>query len=236
MKITPGIFMTGTDTSVGKTFVACAMLRALRSLGMDVGVMKPVETGCGDALVPADAVALREAAGVTDSIDDINPFRFRDPLAPSSCAEIEKRPVDMDRIMTAYREMAARHEFMVVEGAGGLLVPITDTETISDMANKLGLPLIVVARTRLGTINHTLLTLSHADRVGLKVAGIILNPADEGGWGDTEEWGRREIEKRAGVPILGVIPHAGKGLEAAASFINTKELLAQLSVIQQNVC
>lgn len=231
MSKTAGIFITGTDTGVGKTFVACAIVCALKARGIDVGVMKPVETGCGDDLIPADALALKDAAGVAADISEICPFRYKAPLAPASCAEIEGRPFDIGRISETYRALASRHRFMVVEGAGGLLVPLSAQHTISDLVKTLNLPLVIVSRVRLGAINHTLLTVSCAQQAGIKVAGIIMNAVDGGEWGETEEWGRREIERRAGVPLLGVLPHFSQSPRAAADCDAMQGLVARLITI-----
>lgn len=233
MNKTAGIFITGTDTGVGKTFVACAIVRALKAHGVDVGVMKPVETGCGDDLIPADALSLKEAAGVADDISEICPFRYKAPLAPSSCAEIEGRSFDIEQVRATYHALASRHRLMVVEGAGGLLVPLTPQQVIADLMKILNLPVVIVARTRLGTINHTLLTVSSARQAGIDVAGIIMNAADDGEWGETEEWGGREIERRAGVPLLGTIPHAPAAVQAA-SRLDIKGLLAKSGYLNQN--
>lgn len=231
MSSVPGIFITGTDTGVGKTFVACAIVRALKARGIDVGVMKPVETGCGNELTPADALALKDAAGVADDISEICPFRYKASLAPASCAEIEGRPFEIGRISETYRALAARHRFMVVEGAGGLLVPLSAQHAISDLVKALNLPLVIVSQVRLGAINHTLLTVSCAQQAGIKVAGVIMNAVDDGKWGATEEWGRREIERRAGVPLFGVLPHFPQSPHAVVNCDAMQGLVARLTTI-----
>lgn len=220
----PGIFITGTDTGVGKTFVACTLARALKARGIDVGVMKPVETGCGEGLIPADALALMDAAGVADDITEICPFRYRAPLAPSSCAEVEARPFDSDTVIAAYRSLSSRHRFMVVEGAGGLLAPLTPKDSVIDLVKLLGLPLVVVASSRLGTINHTLLTLSCARLAAVTVAGVVINCVDDKAWREVEEWSKIEILRRAGVPLLGVVPYSATP-EAARSRLDIDSLL-----------
>ncbi len=170
----PGLFITGTDTGVGKTVVACALAEQLRERGVDVGVMKPIETGVGTQ-GPLDAIALAEAAGVRDAMDLICPVRLALPAAPVVAAETENREVDLGAIRAAYDTLRSRHECVIVEGAGGLLVPITASYAMADLARDLALPLLVVTRGRLGTVNHTLLTLEVAAGRGLPVAGVVLS-------------------------------------------------------------
>ena len=171
-----GVFVTGTDTGVGKTLVARALVRGLRSRGLDVGVMKPVETGAG-AAGPLDARALREAAGVEDPLELVCPFALALPAAPTVAAEDEGRAIDLGVIGRAFATLASRHACMVVEGAGGLLVPVADGASMADLARALDLPLLVVARAGLGTINHTLLTLEAARARALRVAGVVISHA-----------------------------------------------------------
>ncbi len=172
-----GWFVTGTDTAVGKTVAGCAIARGLRSLGVDLGVMKPAETGVGPD-GPLDAIALRQAAGVEDPIDEICPQQFELPAAPNVAAAAEGRTVDLDAITSGFEKLAARHETMLVEGAGGLLVPVTDDLDMAGLAKRLELDVILVARMALGTINHTLLTLNELERRGLTLAGVVLCEAD----------------------------------------------------------
>jgi dethiobiotin synthetase len=182
----PGLFIIGTDTGVGKTFVTAALARALNARGMDVGVMKPIETGCRlrqGKLYPADGAFLRQAAGVRDSLDLVTPVRFRLPLAPYAAAIREGRKVDLRLIDQAYRTLRKRHSFLLVEGIGGLLVPIRRDYTVLDLIRRFGLPVLVVARPGLGTINHTLLTVQRLQEAKVAVAGVLLNPAPSGAAG-----------------------------------------------------
>jgi dethiobiotin synthetase len=173
----PGFFITGTDTGVGKTVAACALVHALRKRGVDVGVMKPMETGVGEE-GPLDAQALRAAAGVKDTLDEICPLQFALPAAPNVAAATESRVVDLGMVRDGFKRLASRHEFMIVEGAGGLLVPTTDAEDMGSLAEDFDLPIVVVARMALGTINHTLLTLREMERRGLALAGVILSESN----------------------------------------------------------
>lgn len=185
-----GLFITGTDTGVGKTYIAAGLASSLRRRGIDVGVMKPAETGCpvrAGRMIPADALRLMRAARVADALDLVNPYRFRNPLAPAVAAEFDGKKIDVKRIRAAYRRLASRHEFMIVEGAGGILVPFEGSRTFIDLAAALGLPVLVVARPGLGTINHTLLTVEALKRRGLALAGIVINHSRKGKAGPAEK-------------------------------------------------
>ncbi len=210
-----GIFVTGTDTGVGKTYVGAGIAAALRMNGIDVGVMKPAETGCRTRrgeLVPADAVLLMRSAGVTDPLDLVNPFRFRAPLAPSEAAGREGKRVDMRKIVSAYRLLARRHDVMIVEGAGGILVPLTRSRSYRDLAALFCLPVLIVARPGLGTINHTLLTVEALQRKKLPLAGVVINYGREQRQGSAERTNPAVIERLSGVPIIGTIRYGQRDL------------------------
>ncbi len=189
-----GFFVTGTDTGVGKTVAACALIRGLRNEGIDVGAMKPMETGVDPVTGPLDAAALCTATGNVDPPELVCPVRFALPAAPNVAAAHEGKQVDLDTVYRAFEELAARHDWLVVEGAGGLLVPTTDSATMADLAAHLALPIVVVARPALGTINHTRLTVEEADRRGLDLLGVVishdraLSAADTSNLGCLREW------------------------------------------------
>lgn len=170
----PGLFVTATDTGVGKTLVACALGRALRARGVRVGAFKPSETGVGPA-GPLDARALRAAVGDVDPLEDVCPEPRALPAAPAVAGDAEGRPIDLGRIRAAHARLRARHDVLLVEGAGGLLVPLARDVTMADLAAELGYPLLVVARGALGTVNHTRLTLEVAAARGLAVAGVVVS-------------------------------------------------------------
>ena len=199
-----GCFVTGTDTGVGKTLVACALLRALRARGIDAAGFKPIETGVGEA-GPLDAIALREAAGGTDELELVCPQRFALPAAPTVAAQAEGRAVDMAAIDAAFKELSTRHEFVLVEGAGGLLVPAADGLTMADLAARWSLPLVLVARAALGTINHTRLSLESAAARGLEVKGLVISHTD-GPLSQADAANLKPLLDAPGVPLLGVIP------------------------------
>ena len=190
-----GLFITATDTGVGKTEVACALVRGHRALGLDVGVMKPAQSGHAPG-EPSDADRLRAAAGDVDPAELVCPYTFAAPLAPAVAARLEGRAVSMARILDAARARAARHAALVVEGAGGLLTPFTERETYADLAVALGLPVLVVARAGLGTVNHTALTCEALRARGLAVHGVVLNRASPSG-DPSEPYNAAEIERLA---------------------------------------
>lgn len=172
-----GVFITGTDTGVGKTFVGKMLAASLVKRGIDVGVMKPVETGCTD-MIPNDARMLKEAASSQDSLNIICPAVFRETLSPYAAATREGREVDIGGIRAAYRELSGRHKLMIIEGAGGLMVPLDRRHLIADLAIEMGFPLLIVAANRLGCINHVLLTVKAAKSMGLDILGVVLNQLD----------------------------------------------------------
>lgn len=201
-----GIFITGTDTGVGKTHVACAIAAALVREGVDVGVMKPAETGCRRLRgrpAPADALALKQAAQSDDPLDLVNPCRFGPPLAPAVAAELSGVRISLPRLLAAFHRLQRSHEYLIVEGAGGIMVPLTPRRTFLDLAGAMGLPVLVVARPGLGTINHTVLTVMALRSRGLTVAGFVLNESSGGAWGAAERTNPAVIERMTGLPVLG---------------------------------
>jgi len=167
--------VTGTDTGVGKTMIARATAALLASRGLRVAAMKPVETGVAPGQDPADALLLRRSAGARDPLDDVCPFTFAEPLAPLVAAERARRPVEVEALDAAFGRLTAGRDAIVVEGAGGLLVPVTGRLSCADLFARWRLELIVVAANRLGAINHTLLTVQAARAAGLSVRCVVLN-------------------------------------------------------------
>jgi dethiobiotin synthetase len=214
-----GIFITGTDTGVGKTYVAAGLATALRLQGVNVGVMKPAETGCAvrkGRLIPSDALKLMRAAEVSDPLSLVNPCRFRKPLAPSVAAEMERKKIDPERILIAYRELSQRHEFMIVEGAGGIMVPLSGAYLYLDLAAEMKSPVVIVARPSLGTINHTLLTISALKERGLAIAGIVINYSDSRKPGLSETTSPAVIESLSEVRILGTVTYGMRDFDDIA--------------------
>ena len=204
-----GIFITGTDTEIGKTVVAGGLAAALKAAGVVVGVMEPIASGGVDhkgCIVSEDAIFLKHAAQVDDTLHLINPICLRHPLAPSVAAEIEGVSINPQQIDEAFVELCRRHEFIVVEGVGGIAVPICEEMLVANLAQRFQLPLLIVARSNLGTINHTVLTVEFARSYNLELRGIVLNASQEESKGFAEETNPRELERLTNLPILGTVP------------------------------
>ncbi len=207
--ITPGLFITGTDTDVGKTFVTALIARELTDEGIRTGVYKPACSGSVvDRLgrpVWGDIEQLSAATGGQFSDELICPQRFSAALAPPVAAEREGRTVDSQLLRTGANQWVSQVDLLLVEGVGGLLCPMTEDETIADLALDLGFPLLVVSRLGLGTINHTLLTIEVARTKGLHVCGIICNEVQQSEEDAALASDRDEIARRSPVPVLGVV-------------------------------
>ncbi len=201
-----GVFITGTDTGVGKTLVGAALAAALRARGLRVGVMKPVETGClsdNGELVAQDARFLIAAAGCSAPYAQINPYAFEPPVAPALAAEMAGMTVDLEHLHACYLQLATEHDIVLVEGAGGLLVPLTATQSMHDLAVLLDLPVLVVARNILGVINHTALTVQVAHQRS-RVVGVVLNNAQpDAAMPSNADSLRRWVN----APLLGEVPY-----------------------------
>ena len=222
MKKNRGLFITGTDTGVGKTYVASGVASALKQRGGNVGVMKPVETGCpvrAGRMKPNDALRLKAGAGTRDSLRLINPYRFKQPLAPAVAAELDGRKIDIRVLLDAYRELQSRHEFLIIESAGGIMVPLRDTFTFLDLAVMLGLPVLIVARPGLGTINHTLLTCEVLKKKKLSLAGIVISHTTTSKDGLAERTNPSVIGnmRRGAMPVI--LPHGSKDFDPIIALI-----------------
>lgn len=207
----PGIFVTGTDTDVGKTVVAGAIADWFRRRGARVAVLKPAATGCvhrREGLVSEDAEFLAACADARFPLDLICPQRYAEPLAPAVAAERAKQPLDWEAIARSIRIMSESSDVMIVEGVGGAMVPMDDRHSVLDMAHWLKLPAVVVARPNLGTINHSLLTIAALRSAGVTVAGVVVNRYRGDGASVAEETSPRVIERRGKVPILALVPDA----------------------------
>jgi len=215
-----GLFISGTDTGVGKSLVAAAVARELRRRGRGVRVSKPVATGAdlhdgrwrGD-----DTLQLARAADDKD-LDAITPWTFAEPAAPPVAARCAGAVLELAELAAAVRRRYVEGTALVVEGVGGLLCPLTATATVADLVAALGLPLVVVARRALGTLNHTLLTLEVARWRGLPVAGVVISET-EPVRGIATETNVAELARRMTVPLLAVVPHAGD-IDAALAAVD----------------
>lgn len=208
-----GLFITGTDTGIGKTFVGCGLAAAWTARGKRVGVLKPAETGCTErdgALYPDDAVRLAGFAGLTaDRPDDwerLCPYRFPLPVAPSVAARQVGVRIEPERLVQRYSDVAKCHDVTIVEGAGGLLVPLAGRYSFADLAQDLAISVLVVVGSKLGALNHALLTLDCIRTRGLPLAGYVLNHPNA----ESDDAVRTNTETLAGltdVPCRGVISH-----------------------------
>ena len=216
-----GLFITGTDTGVGKTLVACGIARLLKSWGMKVGVMKPVATGDQD-----DARQLIKAAGIDADLAHVNPQYFKHPLAPTVAAEIEGREVSSESIYKAYWHLSKQYDVMVVEGVGGVKVPLGESTYLVDLIEALRLPALVISRAGLGTLNHTLLTLDALAQDKVPVLGVLFN----GGTGKTlaEKTNPEVLQDHTTVQVLGSL-HSDKRFKKNPS--HTAEALARLPLL-----
>jgi dethiobiotin synthetase len=194
------LFVTGTDTGVGKTTVGCALAAAFARRGRAVAVMKPFETGDGD-----DAARLAAATGRALDLARVGPYRFPLPASPEVAARAAGATVELSTVKRAFAEISDGAELILVEGAGGLLVPISMSLNMADLARALALPLLIVARPSLGTVNHTLLTLEAARARDLRVAGVIFSRTAEPA-GPDEPTNPDSIARYGGVKIFGTFP------------------------------
>lgn len=204
----PGLFITGTDTSVGKTYITAMIARDLVKAGRRVGVYKPVASGCRideqGQLTSDDALALWEAAGKPGTLEQVCPQRFLAPLAPHRAAIQEGREIDAELLRSGLEYWHAESDIVLVEGVGGLMCPLTEDEYVADLAEEFGYPLIVVARNALGAVSQTLsaLIVAATFRDGLDVAGVILNEAQPDPADVSVRTNREDITARCVPPVL----------------------------------
>lgn len=205
----PGIFITATDTNVGKTVIAAGLTAALRSLGVNAVYFKAVQSGCPEEnghLIATDARLAQSLAGLAEPLTMLTPVVLKLPLAPAVAAAQAGLTIKLEVIAQAYRALASRYDFLVVEGAGGLYVPLVDNNfLVLDLARWLNLPVLVVARPGLGTINHTVMTVKTLEQAGVPVVGIILNQYPEHPNLATRT-NPEIIEAISGRPILAKVP------------------------------
>jgi dethiobiotin synthetase len=204
-----GVFVTGTDTGVGKTLVACALVHALRAAGVSVFPMKPIAAGAvlrGGRWVNEDTAALLDAAGLgPEATGRATPVLLREPMAPHIAAAREGRHIALSPILDVFEALAASGDFAVVEGVGGFLVPLDDERDTGDLARALRLPVVLVVGLRLGCLNHALLTARAVASEGLPLAGWVANGIDPAMAGADENV--EALRARLGAPLLGRLPH-----------------------------
>lgn len=213
-----GVFVTGTDTEVGKTVIGAATVAHLTASGTSIAVRKPVESGCAetaDGLHPADGAALHRAAGAREPLVTVTPWRLRHAISPERAGRLEELSLDRSDLVAAVAAGAAA-DCRWIEGAGGLLSPLTGDALNADLAVALGLPVIVVAADRLGCINHTLLTVEAAASRGLTVAAVVVNAVDPGDGGPTAN--REDLAARLACPVIGWA-HGGDAAAELARYL-----------------
>ena len=204
-----GFFITGTDTGVGKTVVTACLLSLFQKQGCDVGVMKPIETGVDpecSSIANSDALFLMEVAGNGDVLSEVSPVRLKTAASPFQAARMEGCSIDLSIIKKSYRLLADKRQLLLVEGIGGLMVPIKSDYMVADLILEFSLPVILVSRLSLGTLNHTLLTLKEAKQRGIQVAGVIFNNPDGRETGEVEQGQAALITELSGVPVIGQCP------------------------------
>ncbi|MCL7745596.1 dethiobiotin synthase [Halalkalibacter alkaliphilus] len=200
-----GIFITGTDTDVGKTVISSGIAGVLRDQGINVGVFKPMLSGIKRDDPESDTFWLKKMAKTSLTLEEITPFQFKQPLAPAVAQELEGTNITLEDILKHWKTIREKHDYFIVEGAGGISVPLGKDFLVSDVIKALNFPVLIVARPNLGTINHTFLTVEYAKKLGLTIAGIIINGMSE--QKDlAEETSPKKIEEMCSVPILGIIP------------------------------
>jgi dethiobiotin synthetase len=202
-------FITGTDTGVGKTLISCALLHAFAAQGRRVAGFKPVAAGCDANRQNDDAKALHTVSSQPLSYERVNPYCLHEAIAPHIAAQHENVRIEMPRILAAYRELAEQADVVIVEGAGGLLVPLNEQQDNADLALELGLPVILVTGMRLGCLNHALLTVEAIKARGLTLAGWVANVIDA----DMKclEENISALQQRIAAPLLGVVPYLRRG-------------------------
>ena len=218
-----GYFITGTDTDVGKTIVTAALLSKFLNAGIDAVPMKPVQTGCpthaNGRFGNLDLDLCFQLAGFTPRPEEqelMGPYKFGPACSPHLAARLAGVKIDLQQICEAAAQLAARHQKVLIEGAGGVLVPINEQETMLDLMRKLELPVIVASRPGLGTINHTLLTLSELRRGGLDIEGVVFCETYPTEWGAIERDNWKTIERLGETKILGYVPYLPNLAEGVA--------------------
>ncbi|WP_458464011.1 dethiobiotin synthase [Paenibacillus sp.] len=208
MNVIRGLFVTGTDTGVGKTIVTGALVAALRAEKRNIGVWKPVQSGGLLSSGETDAERLLQYTGIVARTEDVATFTFQAALAPMFAARQEGVSVTLRDVISAGLRLSGRYEAVLVEGAGGVAVPLTEDALVVDLISELRLPTVIVARTGLGTINHTLLTVSYLRQHKVPIVGFILNDGhlDEIHNDPSIRTNAEGIERYGGIPFLGRFP------------------------------
>lgn len=231
-----GIFVTGTDTGVGKTVVTAALALCLQRRGVDVGVMKPIETGVSSvASLDSDAVRLKAAAVSRDELALIRSYGFLTAVAPLTAARLERKPIRLTKILTAFRLLCSRHRLLLVEGVGGVQVPLTKTEDVLDLIQRMKLPVIIVGRVGLGGINHARLTIESLRQRKIPVLALVLNHEARSKGVRARQQERSTVtllRELVEVPVIGPLPYvgtAGRGWNQGVTIVSKTAAINKLA-------
>ncbi len=220
-----GLFITGTDTGVGKTRCATGLISALCIRGFSVGAMKPVAAGAVQTSAGVrndDALQLMAATSLTVPYELVNPYCFAEPIAPHIAAAINDDPIDIERIITAYEEITHQADYTVVEGVGGWRVPLNNRETTVELAERMALPVVLVVGIRLGCLNHSLLSVESINRASVPLAGWIANSIDPHCANREENIGY--LKEHIPAPLLGVVPYLNAPMQEITVFLKAEEI------------
>lgn len=200
------IFVTGSDTDVGKTYVTAGLAVTLRKMGVDVGIMKPFAAGNPQksGFKSEDVEILSRAAQVSDSEKLMNPQFFKMSASPFTASKDLRVKVRVDSVLSAFKKLTKLHSMVLVEGMGGIMTPILKNYFVTNLIKDMNIPAIIVVRTKIGTVNHTIMTCKMCEKYKIPIKGIIINNFDSDGY--RVKTLKRDLENLTGVPILGVIP------------------------------
>ncbi len=225
-------FITGTDTGVGKTAITAGIAGSMRKVGVNVGVMKPIATGMQQktGFKSADVSIIVEASGTNDSEALINPVFLPIPVSPYDATKLLSLPIDMSLILASFTKLISLHDILLVEGIGGIMTPITKNFFVADMIKVMGIEAIIVTRSTLGTLNHTVMTCHLCNQYGIKVRGLVINNFDEKG-SNAEKNAPATLHEITGCDILGVVPfikdynRIDKMIEMVSKKVDIKSLI-----------
>ena len=220
------IFVTGIDTGVGKTVFTCALAHALRLAGINVGVMKPFATGLPRAgqYKSEDVELLIKSSGVSDPQELVNPYFFEIPASPYMAAKKLEKTIDVDVVLSGFERLRSAHDVVLVEGIGGIMTPILKDYFVADLIKDLNLDSILVTSTKIGSVNHTLLTLDACKKYGIRIAGLVISEVDSGySVNDLES----DLVSLSGVDVICKIPHVS-GIESASKILQQNNFVSKL--------
>ena len=240
-KTRQGFFITATDTGIGKTVVTAALALAMKQKNLNVGVMKPIESGVHPSHIKSsDAERLRTLVTPSRSFESICLYQFTDPLAPLAAARKAGVAIDLNSISSTCTRVAKEHDLVLIEGVGGLMVPLTTTQTVCDLINILQLSCVVVGRTVLGGVNHILLTLEVLEKHNVVIAAIVLNEGSPMGMSETDQLQQQStvalIKELTKVPVFGPLRYDEEvendwitGVKRLSTHASIQELATHLS-------